>query len=364
MGIFLFISFLFADLITCGACKMAIRQIFIYQNGILMGVHITKEQTEHPRVKALCEKSRRYWNIYQNSNLAAGSLVCLLAFFSMEWMMLVWIVWFLLYLAGMQVLMVLPLRRMYRLKEEQGWIHEKSRRTVYIDTELSTQAGRLAPKAHWHLPLLALELGAAAALFVHGAAQSGWSGERAEWLALGSAAMGVTVLTWVMHLYLAEKRNVVYSQSSQINIAVNRLVKRAWATAFLGADCWNCAAWLYLVLRRDQAGGLVQGDWFVYVALQLAAAVAALLPWGNLIRKKRELLTADEQPVEVDDDIYWKNGWYENPGDPHLLVPNRLCDTNYTFNMARPAARWINLGVTLVLVGSLGWAAWMMIERL
>ena len=81
MGIFLFISFLFADLITCGACKMAIRQIFIYQNGILMGVHITKEQTEHPRVKALCEKSRRYWNIYQNSNLAAGSLVCLLAFF-------------------------------------------------------------------------------------------------------------------------------------------------------------------------------------------------------------------------------------------------------------------------------------------
>lgn len=364
MGIFLFISFLFADLITCGACKMAIRQIFIYQNGILMGVHITKEQTGHPRVKALCEKSRRYWNIYQNSNLAAGSLVCLLAFFSMEWMMLVWIVWFLLYLAGMQVLMVLPLRRMYRLKEEQGWIHEKSRRTVYIDTELSTQAGRLAPKAHWHLPLLALELGAAAALFVHGAAQSGWSGERAEWLALGSAAMGVTVLTWVMHLYLAEKRNVVYSQSSQINIAVNRLVKRAWAKAFLGADCWNCAAWLYLVLRRVQAGGLVQGDWFVYVGLQLAAAVAALLPWGNLIRKKRELLTADEQPVEVDDDIYWKNGWYENPGDPHLLVPNRLCDTNYTFNMARPAARWINLGVTLVLVGSLGWAAWMMIERL
>ena len=153
-------------------------------------------------------------------------------------------------------------------------------------------------------------------------------------------------------------------QSEQPGQYSGEPVKRAWAKAFLGADCWNCAAWLYLVLRRDQAGGLGQGDWFVYAALQLAAAVAAMLPWGNLIRKKRELLTADEQPVEVDDDVYWKNGWYENPGDPHLLVPNRLCDTNYTFNMARPAARWINLGVTLVLVGSLGWAAWMMIERL
>lgn len=258
--------------------------------------------------------------------------------------------------------MVTPLRRMYQLKQEQGWIREKFRRMVYIDTELSALSGQMAPKAFWHLLFLAAEGAATVALYMHLQRQRGQAGP--EILVLGGAAMSVTLLVWAMRLYLAEKRNVVYSQSSKVNIAVNRLVKQAWARAFLGADGWNCAAWLYLALRWSQTGNPGKGDWFVYALLQLAAVVAAVLPWETMFQKKRQLLAADEQPVEVDDDEYWKSGWYENPQDPHLLVQNRLCDTNYTFNMARPAARWINVGISLLLVGSLGWVAWMMIERL
>lgn len=362
MGIFLFITFLFCDLITCLICKYAYRQNFTYQRGMLLGVHIPKEQMQHPQVEALCSQSKRQWKIYQNINIAAGSLLGLIGFFSAEWLVLVWTVWFLLYLGGMHVVMVTPLRRMYRLKQEQGWVREKSRRTVYVDTELSALSGRMAPGAYWHLLLLAAEAAATAALYMYFRRQGGQLGT--EILTLGGAAMSVTLLVWAMRLYLVEKRNVVYSQSSKVNIAVNGLIKRTWAKAFLGADGWNCLAWLYLALRWFQTGNPGKGDWFIYALLQLAAAVAALSPWGTAIRKKRELLAADEQPVEVDDDEYWKNGWYENPHDPHLLVQNRLCDTNYTFNMAQPAARWINVGITLVLVGSLGWVAWMMIERL
>ena len=362
MGIFLFITFLSCNLFTCLLCKHVYYQNFIYQNGMLLGVHIPKEQVQHPQVEALCGQSKRYWKIYQNVHIVLGSLLCLIGFFSPEWLVLIWIVWFLLYLAGMQVLMVTPLRRMYRLKQEQGWIREKSRRTVYIDTELSALGERMAPRAHWHLLLLTAEGVATAALYMYLQRQSEQSTPAV--LTLGSAAMAVTLLAWAMRLYLVERRNVVYSQSSKINVVVNGLMKRTWARAFLGADGWNCMAWLYLALRWYQEGEPGTADWFVYALLQLAAAVAVLSPWGNALRKKRELLAADEQPVDVDDDEYWKTGWYENPQDPHLLVQNRLCDTNYTFNMARPAAKWINMGITLVLVGSLGWVAWMMIERL
>lgn len=360
MGVFMFITFLIGDLITCLICKYVYCQNFVYQNGMLLGVHIPREQVQHPQVEALCSQSKRQWSLYQNTNIAAGSLLCLIGFFSVEWLVLVWIIWFLLYLGGMHIVMVTPMRRMYQLKQEQGWIREKSRRTIYIDTELSALSGRMAPKAYWHLLLLAAEAAAMAALYMHLRPQSGQDG--AEALALGGVAMSVTLLVWAMRLYLVEKRNVVYSQSSKVNIAVNKLVKRTWAKAFLGADGWNCAAWLYLALRWFMAGNPGKGDWLVYALLQLTAAAAALLPWGNAIQKKTELLAADEQPVEVDDDEYWKTGWYENPQDPHLLVQNRLCDTNYTFNMAHPAARWINVGITLILVGSLGWVAWMMIE--
>lgn len=362
MGIFLFITFLLCDLFTGMLCKYVYQQNFKYQNGMLLGVHIPKEQVHCPQVEALCARSRRNWNLYQNIQIAMGSLLCVMGFFSPEWLVLIWIVWFLLYLAGMYVMMVMPLRKMYRLKQERGWIREKSRRTVYIDTELSRISGRMGPRAYWHLPLLAAELAVTAAVYARLRGQSGQPG--LEVLVLGAAAMAVTLLLWAMRLYLVEKRNVVYSQNSKVNIAVNGLVKRTWARAFLSADCFNCAAWLYLALRWSQSGSLYKGDWFVYALLQLAAAVTAMLPWENALSKKREFLAADDQPVEVDDDEYWKNGWYENPQDPHLLVQNRLCDTNYTFNMARPVARWINVGISLLLVGSMGWLAWMMIERL
>ncbi len=362
MGIFLFFIFLFCDLITCLLIKHAYHQNFVFQNGLLLGVHIPKEQVRHPQVETLCGQSKRRWNLYQNIHIILGSLICLISFFSAKWMMLIWIFWFLAYLAGTEILMTIPIRSMYRLKQEQGWIREKSRRTVYIDTELSAMSERMASRAFWHLLFLAAELAATVALHVHLQGQNGEAGP--EILMLGGAAMTVTLLIWAMYLYLVEKRNVVYSQNSKVNIAVNGLMKRTWARAFLGGDGWNCAAWLYLALRWFLAGNPGKVDWFVYALLQLAAAFSVLLPWGSAIQKKREFLAADDQPVEVDDDEYWKNGWYENPQDPHLLVQNRFCDTNYTFNMARPAARWINRGITLLLVGGLGWAAWTVIERL
>lgn len=94
MGIFLFITFMICDLVTCLICKYAYKQNFAYQNGMLMGIHIPREQLHHPQVEAICEQSRRQWRIYQNINIALGSLLCLIGFFSMEWLVLIWILWF------------------------------------------------------------------------------------------------------------------------------------------------------------------------------------------------------------------------------------------------------------------------------
>ena len=42
MGIFIFITFLSCDLVMCLLCKYAYRQNFVYQKGMLLGVHIPK----------------------------------------------------------------------------------------------------------------------------------------------------------------------------------------------------------------------------------------------------------------------------------------------------------------------------------
>lgn len=37
-------------------------------------------------------------------------------------------------------------------------------------------------------------------------------------------------------------------------------------------------------------------------------------------RGKKRILSEDDSPMYLDDDEYWKNGWYSNPNDKRLLV--------------------------------------------
>ncbi len=37
----------------------------------------------------------------------------------------------------------------------------------------------------------------------------------------------------------------------------------------------------------------------------------------------------------MDDDYYWRNGWYDNPGDPRLFVQDRFNSMNYTTNVGK-----------------------------
>ncbi len=56
------------------------------------------------------------------------------------------------------------------------------------------------------------------------------------------------------------------------------------------------------------------------------------------------------RPLVVDDDVYWRKGWYENPNDPRWLVQDRLVPYNYSMNMAKPGA-W---GGTIALLAGVG----------
>lgn len=57
----------------------------------------------------------------------------------------------------------------------------------------------------------------------------------------------------------------------------------------------------------------------------------------------------------MDDDYYWRNGWYNNPVDPRLIVPDRFCGTNFTTNMGRPAGKILTAGLAVVVAGLLIW---------
>ena len=57
------------------------------------------------------------------------------------------------------------------------------------------------------------------------------------------------------------------------------------------------------------------------------------------------------RPLYIDDDVYWKNGWYSNPNDKRLMVQDWACSWNYTTNMAKPAGKiFMFLAIVFVAV--------------
>lgn len=62
---------------------------------------------------------------------------------------------------------------------------------------------------------------------------------------------------------------------------------------------------------------------------------------------------ADAKQISEDDDVYWKNGWYNNPNDKRLWVPDRFFPSNYSTNMAKPVGKIFTFGLlggTMVLL--------------
>ena len=69
---------------------------------------------------------------------------------------------------------------------------------------------------------------------------------------------------------------------------------------------------------------------------------------GWIIEAQRKKVYIDTSPIDVDDDEYWKTGYYYNPDDKHILIENRMQSGNYTFNYAKKGA-WIFIGITCAI---------------
>ena len=99
----------------------------------------------------------------------------------------------------------------------------------------------------------------------------------------------------------------------------------------------NAVAWIYVALYTGITGILPASSYYVYIFIQLIAVLGFIVPIYMGLNRKKELLSANTSPIDVDDDEYWKTGYYYNPADKHILVENRMQSGNYTFNYAKKA---------------------------
>lgn len=305
----LFIIFLFCDLLMVGVFFAVYGGKRPYAEGMLLGVHLPQEAADQAEVVALMDTFRRRTRRFYLVNLILGVAVCLVTFWRFSPFLILWCLWLVEFVIGAQWLLLGTHRTLYDLKMARGWVVGEPATFAAADTRASAQ--RRGPSLVWHL-----------------------------------LPCGLILTT----LLLPGVRDFLLTQGSGWGLLGSGLERQVWgwtlllSSLFNAAACWSAAWWM---ARAHWVGHTAYG---IYLVLELLPAAIFLTGMLWMARRRRQILAADPVPLVVDDDVYWRKGWYENPNDPRWLVQDRLVPYNYSMNMAKPGA-W---GGTIALLAGVG----------
>lgn len=146
MGIFMFITFASANLITIGAMWYGLMSQYRYNNGMVLGVHIPPEHAEEPGVTEQVTNVKRKMKRFHIINLILIMALSILCFFNMALYVIIWIVWIFAYIGAAIYFNAAMHRKLYDYKVAQGWLVEGQKKKVYIDTAVLTMTEKSAVK--------------------------------------------------------------------------------------------------------------------------------------------------------------------------------------------------------------------------
>ncbi|MDY2658283.1 MAG: hypothetical protein SOV82_00585, partial [[Ruminococcus] gnavus] len=320
-----------------------------YENGMLFGIHMPKEAQKDPEVQSLMEQYAVRMKKFYWWNVAGAVLSGLLAFSYTSIFMFGWMFWIFEFTIGSMGFLCINHRKLYDIKVKHQWFAAEGSDIVVIDTGASAKAEEKRILAVWHLPAVVI---LAWLCFLPGMRR--WVQEEAANILLPGMALLTAGLFWVLHIWTNRRRCDAYSENTQINTAIHVRERRLWAWIWLVGTYTNLIGMGEILWQISRKGYLDAVDTIICVIFSMAGGLFILAAILWMMKKRRELLKTEEPLSYVDDDIYWKNGWYNNPRDRRWAVPDRMCRSNYSFNMAKPGVRYLTgaLG-SVITIGAL-----------
>ena len=353
------IIMILTDWLMVGVTKMVYSCKVAYCQGMLFGVHVPGDVAELPEVKTMIEKYQSWMKAFYRWHFAIGTVICFLGMWYMSIFFIAWTVWMTAFFIGVMGKVRQTHRYMYELKMQKGWYEatsEEEQVTSAVDTKTAARTAQMAVPMICHaLPLIVL----CGPLVIPGL----WH------------AMAVNSESWIIFvccllvcgcllgaaLFYDKMGNKIYSEHSDINFQVNCLEKRMTSVGFLASSICNSMAFWPI------AGALLSGKWMdwswmgLYALFESAAGIVMVVLFFIIRRRKEALLKQDTAPMYIDDDYYWRNGWYSNPDDRRLFIQDRYSSMNYTVNLGRTSGKVIT-GITygLLIVMMAGFCLWLL----
>lgn len=241
--------------------------------------------------------------------------------------------------------------KMQRLKQENNWFTQKDNDAIVrVDTRLSIERHKGILSFYWLLLPLGLQLIGALGLLILNPASS--------LLLVTFLLLGVSVLTSGLYFIIYKLPATVYSKEKTVNQFINQNKKRTWSLLILLVQ-WFIAllsilfigSYLSLSLGKTFA---VSSGLLLAVLLTLSFAFPAVIIILLLRSNKWEELALHQGEKYLYDgaDYYWRYGFYCNPEDPKLWVPNRL-GTNIDMNLGHLSTKLIGLFTAIAILALL-----------
>lgn len=331
-------------LIILGIMNWAMKYYIRAEDGCIFCVRIPREHREDETIKKIIQEfltKKKVMNIVMSIFVVGG-------YFLSEYDMISTVysfVWIFVYLGLVQIALNKAFDRTYQYKKEQG-ITTKGY-SISFDTEVARlKQSFLFPKWHWFIILAITLLGCYL-----------WIPEEKENL-VGLAMIGANVIIFATLFMLAmvipKTKMKVFSINSDINVALCRIFYSKWTKAFAFCGYINAISWAIsgLFPKKDESIAIL----VFFTTFETLLIFIVLLATAWEIRKERNMFGNMEQEAieEMDEDIFWRGGIYNNPHDTKLWVEKRN-GMGITMNMAKPAGKIITFLAYALVIGNLIW---------
>lgn len=348
MEICMFILFLFTNLMVVLVMKFTLESNYKYSNGMVLGVHIPSENANDEEVVCMVNTGKKHMNRFQMINGIISVVICLLNFWNIIIFVVALTIWLIIYLAGVEYMIISQHRKMYNYKIKNGWVIEAQKKKKYIDTNVLSQSGKTVISYKYHAIIIALET-VCLIPFLFRTDKSYFSIAGVFFL----CTVLVSLIAMIFHVYVNKSEKSVYSENTTVNQVINNEMKKYKGLGLVLLSAINAFDWGFLAIDVLISGVFYSVAMYVYGFIQFFSAAAFLILFVIANRRKKELLDIDDSPVYVDDDEYWKTGFYYNPNDKHVFVPNKLQSGNYAMNYATFGAKLCTAIVSIITAAAI-----------
>lgn len=348
LGIVMAIMMLVTNLFVILVVRLTMVSNFDYKAGMYLGVHIPADKKEDAEVTSVVNKTKKQFNVFNNVNMVLSVAICGICVVDMIIFVFVYILWIIIYIVGIQLVIIIGHRKIYDIKLKNGWLIEAQKK-VYIDTRLSSSVKNpsISMRYHW------IFIGLTVVLYIPVVIVRHSDMLFRDMSIYFIVSIIVAVALYIFNIYVNSSERTVYSENSDVNITMNQIYKKYVSLGLVIMSLFNTVAFSYIVAEYMLHGILYGGDVIVYTIVDLIGSIIMLASFVVARRKRTEVLAADDTPLYVDDDEYWKYGFYYNPNDRHIIVKNRMYDMNYAFNYASRGTQILVALLTVIITASI-----------